>query len=300
MLELWLKSKGTNINFIPQQGFGGDPLTSGFDSLGVSSQLGSQAAVEGAAETAANGTAGFNPYGLIGAGLNITGNLLSSSADDDMKQNNPDNIYYQNALSGNTWGDVFNADQEKEEMLDSIRNNAKNFSDVKNVNSLRNAWDENVLQTGPNELSLSDKAKSLTGEVLSDAGTGMSAGAMIGSIVPVVGTALGAGIGAGVGAISAGIKSLLNFNNQDEAYEAAQKQVKRANKMTTDSFYDSYKNSVTRMNRDMFMHRYDEGGPLESYNGVTKFNYEVGKEYDVDENTYNRLIKMGYGIKIVR
>lgn len=69
----------------------------------------------------------------------------------------------------------------------------------------------------------------------------------------------------------------------------------------TISSFDNARDTINRRNlRQNMMNYFANGGNLEEGNGVTKFNYEVGKEYNVDENTYNRLIKMGYGIEVIR
>ena len=65
------------------------------------------------------------------------------------------------------------------------------------------------------------------------------------------------------------------------------------------NFYDQVNKINQRQQRQNMMNYFAEGGSLDELNGVTEFNYEVGKEYDVDEDTYNTLINLGYKIQIL-
>ena len=194
---------------------------------------------------------------------------------------------------GNTWLDIFNADERTDEGLQIVRDSMKDYSNVQNNQNLMNAWNANDLQ---NEVQAST---SDGWDILSDAGTGAGIGASIGSIIPGIGTGIGTVAGAALGALSGFARSIFGDSANEERARKLNKAIERANVQQIGNFYDTAQVNNQRNLRQNMMNYFAEGGSLDELNGVTKFNYEVGKEYDVDENTYNKLLQLGYRIQVL-
>ena len=165
-----------------------------------------------------------------------------------------------------------------------ISSNEVDYSGEKNNDNLLNSWDSNDLQDVVDyEFGWSNIADNLTAS-----GKGAAAGMSIGGPW-----------GALIGGIAGG---LLNIGSQiggNSRAEELNNAIKRANREQTDNFYATALNNQQRQQRQAMMNYFANGGPLDELNGVTKFNYEVGKEYNVDENTYNKLLQLGYKIKVL-
>lgn len=165
-----------------------------------------------------------------------------------------------------------------------IRGNTVNFDNVKTTNALLNTWDSNAIQSGNYDYKFgwSNVADNLTAF-----GKGASIGAQFGG-----------GWGALIGGIIGGASNIFSQLGGSDRAEELEHEAMLADTRMLSSRDAAERNIRQRNNRIGLMYSNAEGGSLENLNGVTK--YEVGKEYEVDENTYNRLINMGYGIEVIR
>ena len=240
----------------------------------------------------------LNPLSTLTTTVSGIGDAIASAGEQRAVQNagREDLSQY---MTGDDWSDIFNYQNNRNQGFQNIQNSTEDYSNVRNNSSMANVFNMNSLQDNVNYTSPTGQ---VWGNTLEDMGKYAGIGATIGSFIPIPGggTLIGAGVGALAGAASGilrgGIGSLVN-NKTTKMFNNA---IDRANQMQIENAYDTIKNNNTRMQRQAFMHMGAEGGSLEELNGVTKFNYEVGREYEVDENTYNKLIKMGYGIEIIR
>lgn len=231
----------------------------------------------------------FDPYTFASTTVSGLGDLLNQ-VDEQRMLNETGREDLANYIVGNTWGDIFNNSDRRQQGLNVINDSQVDYSGIQNNNSLINSWNSNDLQ---DYVNYSSPTTSVWGDVLGDAGKAAAIGS---TIAPGVGTFIGAGIGALSGLVRGAAGDIMNRKNASLFNNA----ITRANQEQVENFYNTAMNNQQRQQRQAMMNYFAEGGPLEEPNGVTKFNYEVGKEYDVDENTYNRLIKMGYEIEVIR
>jgi len=192
---------------------------------------------------------------------------------------------------GDSWSNILWNGDRRSRAFNAVNSQVNDVSDIRNNYNLENAYEApqlGVTYTGA-------KAK-VWGDVLQDAGTGASLGSTFGPL----GTAIGTGAGVLSGLARGFIGDLTNRKNAADINAA----VKSANVYQNNQFNNTAINNDMLSQRKWMMspqyaHYGAEGGSLEELNGVTKFNYEVGKEYDVDENTYNKLLQLGYRIQVL-
>lgn len=233
----------------------------------------------------------LDPYSMLSSTVAGVGDMMDTlSEQNDIQAAGRDDLA--NYVVGNEWTDIFNNADRRSQGLKNIDANKIDVSNVNDINTLQNIGASNNLQDNVN-YSQPD-AGQVWGDVLGDAGKFAGIGAGIGSIIPGVGTAIGAGIGALAGATSGIIRGGLGSINNMRNAEAFNERINQKNAEFINDISDRAGiiaiNQLQQAKRNMKA----EGGEL---NGV---NYEVGKEYDVDENTYYQLIKLGYGIEIVK
>ena len=231
-----------------------------------------------------------NLYGTAGNIIGTAGDVVNDISNQYYAQN-AGRADLANTVSGNSWGDVFSNSDKLSQGLRNINAGITDVSDVNNIDALKN-----ITINQQNEVNDSTEIGGIVGSTLGDAGKG----AALGSIFGPAGTAVGAIGGAALGGIRSIVSAIMHNENAEEENAA----IRRANKQSVNNYYNQVGNITQRQQRDWFMHtpynyQHAEGGSLDELNGVTKFNYEVGKEYNVDENTYNKLLQLGYKIQVL-
>lgn len=197
-------------------------------------------------------------YGGIGtaaSGIGSTVNDLSNA----LYAQNAGRADLASAVSGNSWGDVFNNSDILSQGLRTVQDSKVDYSDVKNNLNLLNTWNANDLQ---NQVNDSVEVGGVIGSTLEDAGSGLAAGSMFGPA--------GAAIGAGVGALSGLGRSIWSAINHNDNAKKLNRAIERANKEQVNNFYTTAQNNQARQQRQAIMNYFDLGGDLD--NGVTTFN----------------------------
>ena len=204
----------------------------------------------------------FGAAGTVASGVGIAINDMANAK------------YAQNAgradladlVSGNSWGDVFNNKNKLAAGMQTVQDATVDYSDVKDNNSMLNAWDANDLQDGIRD---SNETGAVIGATLHDAASLASKGSKIGGPVgALIGGAVGTMSGLGRGLISA----FQHNKNADIINEA----VEKANNVQIDSFYTTAQTNQRRDERNAMMNYSAFGGKLFPFggdmNGVTTFN----------------------------
>lgn len=224
--------------------------------------IGGKVDVNSAAANTANKLS--SPGAQMGyAAASMVGNAISDISDNAIRRNASDNAILADAVSGNSWGDVFTSGSKMAAARANINANQIDYSDVENNQNLLNAWNANDLQAGVQKENGWQTAGSIGGSVLADA----AAGASIGSAVPVIGTAVGAIAGA-ISGLGRGVISAFQHNSNANDINAA---VKRANEEQVRNFYDTAENNSQRQLRTEMRNYFQQGGYLQPDNGVTLF-----------------------------
>lgn len=230
----------------------------------------------------------FDPYTFASTTVSGLGDVLNQ-VDEQRMLNEAGREDLANYIVGNTWGDIFNNGDRRRQGLKVINDSQVDYSGIQNNDNLINSWNSNDLQDYAN---YSSPTTSVWGDVLGDAGKAAAIGS---TVAPGVGTLVGAGIGALSGLVRGAVGDIINRENTAELNKA----ITRANRVQVDNFYNTAMNNQQKQQRQAMMNYFALGGNLEGLNGVTEFDYEIGKEYDVDENTYNKLLQLGYKIQVL-
>lgn len=238
------------------------PQTPAQTQYGAWGAIGGKVDVNSAAANTANKLS--SPGAQMGyAAASMVGNAISDISDNAIRRNASDNAILADAVSGNSWGDVFTSGSKMAAARANINANQIDYSDVENNQNLLNAWNANDLQAGVQKENGWQTAGSIGGSVLADA----AAGASIGSAVPVIGTAVGAIAGA-ISGLSRGVISAFQHNSNANDINAA---VERANKEQVRNFYDTAESNSQRQLRTEMRNYFQQGGYLQPDNGVTLF-----------------------------
>ena len=169
-------------------------------------------------------------------------------------------------VSGNSWGDVFNNKNKLAAGTQTVQDATVDYSDVKDNNSMLNAWDANDLQDGIRD---SNETGAVIGTTLHDAASLASKGSKIGGPV-------GALIGGAVGTISGLGRGLISAFQHNKNADIINEAVEKANNAQIDSFYTTAQTNQRRDERNAMMNYSAFGGKLFPFggdmNGVTTFN----------------------------
>lgn len=204
----------------------------------------------------------FGAAGTVATGVGTTINDMANAK------------YAQNAgredladlVSGNSWGDVFNNKNKLAAGMQTVQDATVDYSDVKDNNSMLNAWDTNDLQDGIRD---SNETGAVIGATLHDAASLASKGSKIGGPV-------GALIGGAVGTISGLGRGLISAFQHNKNADIINEAVEKANNVQIDSFYTTAQTNQRRDERNAMMNYSAFGGKLFPFggdmNGVTTFN----------------------------
>lgn len=204
----------------------------------------------------------FGAAGTVASGVGIAINDMANAK------------YAQNAgradladlVSGNSWGDVFNNKNKLAAGMQTVQDATVDYSDVKDNNSMLNAWDANDLQDGIRD---SNETGAVIGATLHDAASLASKGSKIGGPV-------GALIGGAVGTISGLGRGLISAFQHNKNADIINEAVEKANNVQIDSFYTTAQTNQRRDERNAMMNYSAFGGKLFPFggdmNGVTTFN----------------------------
>lgn len=204
----------------------------------------------------------FGAAGTVASGVGIAINDMANAK------------YAQNAgradladlVSGNSWGDVFNNKNKLAAGMQTVQDATVDYSDVKDNNSMLNAWDTNDLQ---DDIRDSNETGAVIGATLHDAASLASKGSKIGGPV-------GALIGGAVGTISGLGRGLISAFQHNKNADIINEAVEKANNVQIDSFYTTAQTNQRRDERNAMMNYSAFGGKLFPFggdmNGVTTFN----------------------------
>lgn len=204
----------------------------------------------------------FGAGGTVASGVGIAINDMANAK------------YAQNAgradladlVSGNSWGDVFDNKNKLAAGMQTVQDATVDYSDVKDNNSMLNAWDANDLQDGIRD---SKETGAVIGATLHDAASLASKGSKIGGPV-------GALIGGTVGTISGLSRGLISAFQHNKNADIINEAVEKANNVQIDSFYTTAQTNQRRDERNAMMNYSAFGGKLFPFggdmNGVTTFN----------------------------
>lgn len=241
---------------------GSMPQTPAQTQYGAWGAIGGKVGINSTAANTANKLS--SPGAQMGyAAASMVGNAISDISDNAIRRNASDNAILADAVSGNSWGDVFTSGSKMAAARANINANQIDYSNVGNNQNLLDAWNANDLQSGVQKANGWQTAGSIGGSVLADA----AAGASIGSAVPVIGTAVGAIAGA-ISGLGRGVASAFQHNSNANDINAA---TKRANEEQVGNFYDTAENNSQKQLRTEMRNYFQQGGYLQPDNGVTLF-----------------------------
>ena len=208
--------------------------------------------------TSNNARLGYATASMIGDTAN---ELIQNS----IKSNASNNAVVGESLGGNSWLDVFGNGTKVGNAVQSIRDNAIDYSNVRNNANMYNVLNDNLLQPEyiKGETGL-QTAGSIGSTMLADAAKGAS----IGSMIPGIGTATGAIIGGVSGLARGAISAIQHKNNLNDARIASQ----NAYANSVQSAYDTISNNNARQQRREMRNYFQQGGYLQPDNGVTMFD----------------------------
>ena len=202
-------------------------------------------------------------FGLYSA-ISTIGNIMNTAANDRIAMNASDNAVLGNAVSGNTIYDLFNNDKFYQG-LDNVRNNAIDYSGVRNNYNLYNAWNPNnfqdtihYAQKGGHQYAFGDNmnhAGSILGSTAELAG--------IGTMFGPIGTVVGAGLGAGMGVVN----DIKNRRNRI----LLNKEIDKQNALQTENYYDTASLNDQRQLRNNMYNIFQQGGYMPNDNNITIF-----------------------------
>lgn len=192
--------------------------------------------------------------GLAGDLLNKTSDYLLSRTEDDLNIND-----VQDRIYGSTWGDIFNQSSNRQEINSTINNNIRTFDDVRNNANLSTLWDNNDYQFEVNKLKPGEQVGAVGMGVLGGAAKWASTATKINPVLtPYAAIA---------GGLINGVKSLTNVLQGNNTADMTNMAINRANNIQLNNYFDQ-----ARSNRRAMYRNFDEGGPMESLNGLTFFN----------------------------
>lgn len=213
----------------------------------------------------------FDPYTFASTTVSGLGDLLSQ-VDEQRMLNETGREDLANYIVGNTWGDIFNNSDRRQQGLNVISDSQVDYSRIQNNDNLINSWNSNDLQ---DYVNYSSPTTSVWGDVLGDAGKAAAIGS---TIAPGVGTLVGAGIGALSGIVRGAAGDIINRKNT----AAFNRAIARANQAQVDNFYNTAMNNQQRQQRQAMMNYFALGGNLEGLNGIEHFN--VGSSHSENPN----------------
>lgn len=203
----------------------------------------------------------FDSYTFASTTVSGLGDLLNQ-VDEQRMLNEAGREDLANYIVGNTWGDIFNNSDRRQQGLNVISDSQVDYSGIQNNDSLINSWNSNDLQ---DYVNYSSPTTSVWGDVLGDAGKAAAIGS---TIAPGVGTFIGAGIGALSGLVRGAAGDIINRKNTAAFNQA----IARANQAQIDNFYNTAMNNQQRQQRQAMMNYFALGGNLEGLNGIEHFN----------------------------
>ena len=206
-----------------------------------------------------------NPYDApnVFALASAAGDIINTNANDRIAMKASNNAVLGNAVSGNTWQDIFSNNNRMAGAVKNIRAGINDYSNVKNNYNLMNAY-QNVTSDpvkGPSQL---DTMSSFAGAVLGDTAKGAAMGSTFGPIGTIVGGA--AGLLSGVA--RTGIGYMQNQRNRSIANSLLDK----TDRMNNSNFYDTAYANNDRQKRMNMYNIFQEGGFLPNDNNITEFN----------------------------
>ena len=202
----------------------------------------------------------------ISSVISTAGNVLNTAANDRIAMNASDNAVLGNAVSCNNIYDLFNNDKFYQG-LENVRDNRKDYSNVKNNYNFYNAWNPNnfqdnihYAQNGGHQYAFGDDMNHV-GSILGSTAELAGIGTMI---APGIGTIVGAELGAAMGVVN----DIKNRRNR----ELLNNEIDRQNALQTENYYDTASLNDQRQLRNNMYNIFQQGGYIPNDNNITEFN----------------------------
>ena len=194
---------------------------------------------------------------------NAGNEAILDSVGDSPNANDVQDLVYKNS-----WGEVLNNSKRRNDINDMIMSDRKDFSNVRNIANLQNTWNPNMQQSNLRKMNGWQTFGSIGTSAVSDAAQGAATGFAAGTAIPGIGQGIGAGVGAAAGFLSGLGRGIAGAIQGNKTVDYGNKLVDQSNAYNLNNYFDTAKS----IRKNMYKNIQAEGGPMESFNGLTFFN----------------------------